>query len=111
MLSWARLFRMRAVNTSISGAALDQDGAFLFGWTSAWIQGPGWPPNCGRAAAHHCFSSTFAERADIHLEHSVSVSRTTIPLHIHCLTAVGSRSCNMAAINYFGVRTAGQFQI
>jgi APA family basic amino acid/polyamine antiporter len=95
------------------GRGLGPKWGFLFGWTSAWIQGPG----MGAAIAAGLLRITSFILPSL----NAPLFTWSIPVPFHAqpydfiFTAsqlwAAAALAVMAAINYFGVRTAGQFQI
>lgn len=95
------------------GRGLGPKWGFLFGWTSAWIQGPGMAATI--AAGLLRITSFLLPSLNASLfTWSVPVPFETQTYHFTFTASqlwAALALAGMAAINYFGVRTAGQFQI
>jgi APA family basic amino acid/polyamine antiporter len=95
------------------GRGLGPKWGFLFGWTSAWLQGPGM---AATIAAGLLRITSFLLPS---LNAPIFSWRIPLPFHAQTYQYTFAASqlwaavalAVMAAINYFGVRTAGQFQI
>jgi APA family basic amino acid/polyamine antiporter len=95
------------------GRGLGPKWGFLFGWTSAWIQGPG----MAAAIAAGLLRITSFLLPSLNAPIFSWSTSLPFPAQIHHYTFTASQLwaavalAVMAAINYFGVRTAGQFQV